>query len=183
MFSSCKFKPVFGMDQESGVDDELLKYELKEDVNKTTDTLDLEKISICRAKKEDLDAIFEIIDNLSLTEQKYLALKSKRGLIRQMIRSERHCYVAKYDGLVVGFFRESGRPCGFSLLEELFVSPNYRENGVADLMVDYYHCIFKKNMAKTNSSNSGMIHILQKHGYTMENPGASRIINWIRDEK
>ena len=183
MFLSCNFEPVSCMNHESDVGDELLSYDSEENTYEIADTLDLEKVSVCPAKKEDLNNIFSIVDGLSLVEQKYLALKSKRTLIRQMIRRERHCHVAKYDGLVVGFFRESGRPNGFSLLEELFVAPDYRGNGIANLLMDYYHSIFKKNMAKTNSSNKGMIHILKNHGYTAVNLGASRIINWVRDEK
>lgn len=140
-----------------------------------------EYINIRRVKKMDLENIVNLIGDLSDQDKKFLALHSKYSLIRQVIRSERHCYVAERKGRIVGFLRESGRPQKFSLLEELFVSPECRGEGIASMMLDYYHNIFKKNMAKTNASNLGMIHLLQKKGYLAENPNAPRIINWIRD--
>ncbi len=138
-------------------------------------------LRIRRAKKNDLDSIIQLIEQLSDQDKKFLALQSKYSLIRQIIRSERHCYIAEKKGVVVGFLRESGRPQKYSLLEELLVSPNCRGQGIASKMIDYYHNIFNKNMAKTNAANSQMIHILEKKGYIAENPDAPRIINWIRN--
>lgn len=138
-------------------------------------------VRIRRVKKHDLESIVDIINQLSEQDKKYLALKSKYSLIRQIIRSERHCYLAEKDGKVVGFLRESGRPQNYSLLEELFVAPEYRQQGIGEILLDYYHNIFSRNLAKTNVSNLAMIHMLEKKGYIVENPASGRIVNWIRD--
>ena len=81
---------------------------------------------------------------------------------------------------IVGFMRESGRPENVSLLEEILVSPEYRGRGISQIMIDYYHRIFKKTIAKTNSKNDAIIHLLAKNGYIALNPEAPRIIKWER---
>ena len=138
-------------------------------------------IFIRRAKKTDVDPIMEMFNSLSSEDQKFLAYNNKSSLIRQIIRSERHCYVAVHGNTIVGFLRESGRPEGFSLLEEIVVLPECRGKGIATKLLNYYHRAFHKNMAKTNASNYKMINILGKNGYVAENPDAPRIINWVRN--
>jgi len=138
-------------------------------------------VFVRRAKKTDVDSIMDIFNSISNEDQKFLAYNNKASLIRQIIRSERHCYVAIHENAIVGFLRESGRPEGFSLLEEIVVLPEYRGKGVATKLIKYYHRAFRKNMAKTNASNHKMINILSKHGYSAENPDAPRIINWVRN--
>ena len=138
-------------------------------------------IFIRRAKKTDVDPIMEMFNSLSSEDQKFLAYNNKSSLIRQIIRSERHCYVAVHGNTIVGFLRESGRPEGFSLLEEIVVLPEFRGKGIATKLLNYYHRAFHKNMAKTNASNYKMINILGKNGYVAENPDAPRIINWVRN--
>ncbi|WP_409967961.1 GNAT family N-acetyltransferase [Bengtsoniella intestinalis] len=138
-------------------------------------------VYIRRAKKIDVDSVMEIFNRISVEDQKFLAYNNKASLIRQIIRSERHCYVAVHENTIVGFLRESGRPEGFSLLEEVVVSPDYRGKGVATKLIKYYHRAFHKNMVKTNASNHGMISILCKNDYLAQNPDAPRIINWVRN--
>lgn len=138
-------------------------------------------IFIRRVKKTDVDSIMEIFNSINSEDKKFLAYNSKSSLIRQIIRSERHCYVAICENKIVGFLRESGRPEGFSLLEEIVVLPEYRGKGVATKLLKHYHRAFYKNMAKTNASNDKMISMLCKHGYSAENPDAPRIINWVRN--
>ena len=138
-------------------------------------------VQVRRVKKSDYNEIISLIDELDETDKKYLALASKYSLIRQIIRSERHCYAAHLRGKIVGFLRESGRPEGYSLLEEIVVSPRFRNMGVAGTLLRYYHNAFPKNLAKTNAGNHAIIHLLNKNGYTAENPEAPRIINWSRD--
>jgi GNAT superfamily N-acetyltransferase len=138
-------------------------------------------VVVRRAKKTDLDSIMTLFDSISSEDKKFLAYNSKASLIRQIIRSERHCYVAVRGNTVLGFMRESGRPEGFSLLEEIVVLPEARGKGVAAKLLTYYHRAFHKNMAKTNASNYRMISMLKKSGYTAENPDAPRIINWLRN--
>lgn len=141
-----------------------------------------ESVHVRRAKKSDYEEIIMMIDRLSETDKKYLALANKYVLIRQQIRSERHCYVALLQGKVVGFLRESGRPEGYSLLEEIVVSSELRGKGIASALLYYYHNAFPKNLAKTNANNRVIIHLLKKNGYIAENPDAPRIINWSRKE-
>ena len=136
---------------------------------------------IRRAKKTDVDSISKIFDSISIEDKKFLAYNNKASLIRQVIRSERHCYISICDEKIVGFLRESGRPEGFSLLEEIVVLPEYRGKGIATKLLQYYHKAYHKNMAKTNASNHKMISMLCKHGYSAENPDAPRIINWARN--
>ncbi len=139
-----------------------------------------DRIKIRRVKKTDMEEILKMINSLSDVEKKYLSLNNKYNLIKQVIRSEKHCYVSTLDDKIVGFMRESGRPEKVSLLEEILVSPEYRGRSIAQRMIDYYHNIFDKTIAKTNSKNGAIIHLLEKNGYIALNPGAPRIINWKR---
>lgn len=140
-----------------------------------------DSVQVRRVKKNDYNEIISLIDELNGVEKKYLALASKYSLIRQIIRSERHCYVAHLHGMIIGFLRESGRPEGYSLLEEIIVSPQFRNMGVAGILLRYYHNAFPKNLAKTNAGNHAIIHLLRKNGYKAVNPEAPRIINWSRN--
>lgn len=140
-----------------------------------------ERVQIRRVRKSDSEELIVMFEHLNETDKKYLALSSKYALIRRQIRDERHCYVAQLNGKIAGFLRESGRPEGYSLLEELVVAPDCRNQGVAAALLHYYHNAFKKNLAKTNAANQVMIHLLKKHGYAAENPDAPRIINWSRN--
>ena len=140
-----------------------------------------EDVFVRRVKKTDVDSIMEIFNSISGEDKKFLAYNNKVSLIKQMIRSERHCYVAIDKTRIVGFLRESGRPEGFSLLEEIVVLPECRGKGIATKLLKYYHRAFYKNMAKTNASNYKMISMLYKHGYSAKNPDAPRIINWVRN--
>ena len=139
-----------------------------------------ETIKIRRAKKKDYSQIVSLLESIDERDKKYLALKNKYSQIKQVIKSERHCYVAFIDGQVAGFLRESGRPDNFSLLEEIVVSPEHRGKGIASRMLGYFHNTFRKSMAKTNAENVIMIRLLKKNGYIALNPDAPRIINWQR---
>lgn len=139
------------------------------------------ELCVRRAKKTDIESIMGIFGHISIEDKKFLAYNHKVALLKQIIRSERHCYIAVDGNKVVGFLRESGRPDGFSLLEEIVVLPEYRGRGIATKLMEYYHRAFKKNMAKTNASNQKMINMLCKYGYSSENRNAPRIINWVRN--
>ena len=140
-----------------------------------------EEVFIRRAKNDDVDSVVYIFNNISDMDRKFLAYNNKATLIKQIIRSGRHCYLAVHNNTIVGFLRESGRPGGFSLLEEIVVLPEYRGKGVATKLLKYYHNAFDKNMAKTNSSNKKMISLLCQNYYKAINPDGLRIINWIRN--
>lgn len=140
-----------------------------------------DNIRVRRAKKSDYESIIGLFESIDETEKKFLALKNKYTLIKQIIKSERHCYVALVNDHIVGFMRESGRPENYSLLEEIVVDPECRGRGIATAMLKYYHNAFKKNLAKTNAENFKMISLFKKAGYFPLNPDAQRIINWQRD--
>lgn len=137
---------------------------------------------IRRAKKADVESVMEMFNSIGNEEQKFLAYSKKASLIRSSVRAENgHCYVAVHENKIVGFLRESGLPEKYSLLQELLVIPEYREKGVATKLMEYYHCAFQKNMAKTNASNHKIRNILIKSGYIAQNPNAPRIIHWVRN--
>jgi predicted TIM-barrel fold metal-dependent hydrolase/predicted GNAT family acetyltransferase len=139
------------------------------------------RVFIRRVKKTDSPVILNLLNSLSGEDKNFLALSLKTTLIKNVIRSERHCYVALMENNIVGFMRESGRPEGYSLLEEIAVHHDYRRRGIAQKLLEYYHRIFSKTQAKTNAKNAGMIALLRKNGYTADNPAAPRIVNWSRN--
>ena len=152
----------------------------KQNVEDLIDKQSKQSIKIRRVKKTDSVKIIKLLDSLNETDKKYLSLKNKYKLIKQIIHSEKHCYIAVFNDEIVGFMRESGRPENVSLLEEIVVSPEYRGRGISQIMIDYYHRIYKKSIAKTNSKNDAIIHLLAKNGYFALNPEAPRIIKWER---
>lgn len=118
---------------------------------------------------------------LSKEDIKFLAIDKKKLVIRSNIRKSIHCYVAVLNNNIVGFMRESGRENNYSILEELVVHPDYRKMKIANKMLLYYHRIFSKTLAKTNSKNLKIIKLLEKFNYYPDNINAKRIINWKRN--
>jgi predicted TIM-barrel fold metal-dependent hydrolase/GNAT superfamily N-acetyltransferase len=139
-----------------------------------------ERIVIRKVKKSDALFLGTFLESLSEEDKKFLALLPKLSHIKTVIRSEKHCYAALVNNIIVGFMRESGRPEGYSLLEEIVVKPDCRRKGIAKELLKYYHRIFSKTLAKTNAKNTGIITLLRRNGYKPENPDAQRIINWTR---
>lgn len=137
----------------------------------------LEKI-----KRSDLEEIDNLFNKLSTKDRKFLVLDQKLPLIKKNIRDERHCFVSRLNGKVVGFIRESGRPNGFTLLEELVVDPDYRNKGIASKMIDDFNSSFPKTLAKTKANNTEINNLLKKKGYKPDNPDAKAVINWSRQE-
>lgn len=141
------------------------------------------KVIIRKIKKTDFEQVDNLITNISEIDKKFLALEPKIALIKQQIKNERHCYVVTINDKIVGFMRESGRPEGYSLLEELVVDPEHRKLGIASKMLKYYHRIYPKTLAKTNAKNDNMAKLLKCNGYAADNLDAQRIINWTRCEE
>lgn len=135
-----------------------------------------------KVKGSDLGEITQLFNSLSVKDRKFLVLDLKLPFIKKNIRDGKHCFVAMDKGKIVGFMRESGRPGGFTLLEELVVDPKYRNKGVASKMLDDFHVSFPKTLAKTKSDNEGMNKLLKQKGYKADNPNAKMVINWIRDK-
>jgi predicted TIM-barrel fold metal-dependent hydrolase/GNAT superfamily N-acetyltransferase len=144
---------------------------------------DPHRLTIRKVQKKDFLLLSQFLEALSTTDKKFLALASKLPNIKSTIRDEHHCYVAEMDNHIVGFMRESGRPEGFSLLEEIVVDAAYRRKGIAMQMIAYYHRIFSKTLAKTNAKNNGMNALLLRNGYVAEKPNAPRIIKWKRKDE
>lgn len=134
-----------------------------------------------KAQKSDIKDITDMLDGLPQKDKKFLALDTKYSVIKQAIKDGRHCTIATDNGKVVGFLRESGRPKGFNLLEELVVIPEYRGKGIASKLLDDFHEVHPKALATTKADNNGMITLLKKKGYKPINPGSKRIIHWVRE--
>ena len=143
---------------------------------------DIPKITVRKIKNSDYDQVITLFTQISDIDKKFLALEPKIAFIKQQIKAQRHCYVAVKGDRIIGFMRESGRPEGYSLLEELVVHPEHRMQGIAGKMLRYYHRIYSKTLAKTNAKNDGMIKLLKCNGYYADNPDAQRIVNWTRSE-
>jgi len=135
-----------------------------------------------KIKKTDFEEVNGLLNGLSSQDRKFLALDQKLALIKKNIRDEKHCSVATVGNKIVGFLRESGRPKGFVLLEELVIDPKYRGKGIASKMLDTFHREYPKTLAKTKADNKEMKNLLEKSGYNADNPNSKTIINWIRDD-
>jgi GNAT superfamily N-acetyltransferase len=134
-----------------------------------------------KIKKTDFEEVNKLLNGLSSQDKKFLALDQKLTLIKRNIRDEKHCSVATVGDKIVGFLRESGRPKGFVLLEELVIDPNYRGKGIASKMLDDFNKEYPKTLVKTKADNKEMKSLLEKSGYNADNPNSKMVINWIRD--
>jgi GNAT superfamily N-acetyltransferase len=134
-----------------------------------------------KVEKSDLAGVTRLLNDLSDQDKKFLALDQKLPLIKKNVRDERHCFVSKIKGETVGFLRESGRPGGFVLLEELVVGSKYRNQGIASQMLNNFHTLYPKTLAKTKANNKEMTRLLEENGYKPDNPDSDTVINWIRE--
>ena len=135
-----------------------------------------------KATKSDSEEIISLLNGLSTQDKKFLALEQKFPTIKHNIRSGKHGLVATSNGKIVGYLRDSGRPNGFVLIEELVVDPNYRGKGVASKMLNEFHSQNSKTLAKTKVNNQIMNSLLKAKGYKADNPNSKTVINWIRDD-
>ena len=133
------------------------------------------------SRPEDYEGIVAMIDSLDDREKKFLALSVKYQAVKKVLRTGKHSYTAEIGGKIAGFLMESGRPEGYSYIEEIAVAPEFRHKGVAKALLKHYLDIFPKSLAKTNSHNTPIINLLSKNGYIPDNPDAPRIINWKRN--
>lgn len=123
--------------------------------------------------KENMDSILK---NLNSLDRKFLALDKKISIIRNCMRKKTHLFVIMYNKKFAGYLRESGRPNGVSLLEEIVVLPEYRGKGIGRIAIDFYKHVYPHNIAKTNAQNLAMINLLKTENYSHDN--GKRIINW-----
>ena len=140
-----------------------------------------ESVTVRPSRPEDYEGIIALLDSLDDREKKFLALAVKYQAVKKVLRTGKHSYTAEIGGRIAGFLMESGRPEGYSYIEEIAVAPEFRHKGVGKALLKHYLDIFPKSLAKTNSHNSPIINLLSQNGYIPDNPDAPRIINWKRN--
>lgn len=123
--------------------------------------------------KENFENLFS---SLSKRDKDFLAIDHKMKVIRECMRKKKHIYVIISENQFAGFFRESGRSNGYSLLEELVILPQFRGKGLANETMGFFMKMYPSSYAKTNSKNDIMNNLLIKCGY--ECVGGERILNW-----
>ena len=123
--------------------------------------------------KADIENLFK---SLSKQDEDFLAIRNKMSIIRACMRKESHIYAIFYKDEFVGFLRESGRPRGYSLLEELVIYPRFRGKGIASEAVQLFKKLFPLCLAKTNTKNNAMNYILRKNNF--KKISGERILNW-----
>lgn len=133
-------------------------------------------VYISQYNKGQKESLMKIIENISEQDRKFLSIDKKIPIIKQDMRSEKHIFVIIDNNEVVGFFRESGRPNNTSILEEIFIVPNYRNKGIVDEIMKFYLALYPHCYAKSYSSNIAMNKIFAK--YNFKQISGARIINW-----
>lgn len=137
---------------------------------------DAEKLFITQYSKKYKEPFNQMLVSLSKEDKDFLALDHKTSVIKECMRKERHIFVIIYNGNFAGYFRESGRPNGYSLLEELVLLPEYRGKGFSKKAISFYKNIYPYNFAKTNGKNIVMNTLLKSEGYVCIS--GERILNW-----
>lgn len=123
--------------------------------------------------KTDIEQLFRA---LSKQDEEFLAIRNKMSVIRNYMRKESHIYVIFYKNELVGFLRESGRPRGYSLLEELVIHPCFRGKGIALEAMQLLKKLIPLCLAKTNVKNDVMNHILKRNNF--KKISGEKILNW-----
>ncbi|MBR1420664.1 MAG: amidohydrolase family protein [Selenomonadaceae bacterium] len=122
-----------------------------------------------------------LLQNLTSQNRKFLALDEKHKIIQTCMKQCKHIFAIIHDGKFAGFMRESGRPNGTSLLEELVISPEYRGIGLSRLAIKFFKHIFPHHFAKSNSQNFAINHVLESEGYIRDD--GKRIFHWEYQRK
>jgi predicted GNAT family acetyltransferase len=136
-------------------------------------------IWIRRVSKDDLAVLLRMIAEMNEQERKFLVISKKLALIKSNIRSERHIHVLESKLGVHGFIRESGRPRNSSMIEELYIEPEFRQKGYAMRLVVMLQGMFDRLEAKSFSNNHGMNNLFIKLGFENDDPSPQkRIFKW-----
>jgi N-acetylglutamate synthase-like GNAT family acetyltransferase len=140
------------------------------------------KYLIRSTDKEDLPSIITMLKTLPIQEKKYLALDKKMDTIRREVRAGRHTYVIVLAvGKIVAFVRESGRSNKFVLLEEIVVHPEYRNKGLANILLAWLLNKHPKMLAKTYAKNVAVIGLLTKNNfYIIKKSPKNNMVYWER---
>lgn len=140
------------------------------------------KILIRAIKKSDLKSVMNIFESISDTERRFLAFDFKKKAIKSAIKNESGCLVATLSDTIIGFLMESKSDNEFCTLEELVVHPKYRGLGVSTKLLQYYHKIRKKTLAKSKPDNDKINKILRKNGYNIDDTvDNSEVLHWSRN--
>lgn len=133
-------------------------------------------MQIVKYAKEHKEGLEELLKTLSKEDRDFLALDCKRDVIRMCMRKERHIFVLLKEGELIGFLRESGRPDGYTMLEEFVIKKEYRGYGYGSLFLDFFKSNYEKSYVKTNGKNDAMNQLLKKKDY--RHVSGVRIMNW-----
>lgn len=145
----------------------------------TFKTLFLQDRWIRRARQEDASVLFGILDSILPVERKHLAIDKKLDIFRANLRAERHILVLEDPSGILGFLRESGRPDGGAMVEELCVSPVQRGHGYGKVLLGIAQRMFTRLEAKTFARNTTMNCLLERMGFAVpENQAGKSILLW-----
>ena len=134
---------------------------------------------IRRVCREDAGKLMGLLEEIASVERKHLAIDKKLDVFRANIRTERHILVLENSSGILGFLRESGRPNGGAMVEEVCVCPKHRGLGYAKMLLQFVQKMFANLEAKTFLSNSTMNCLLERTGFLA--PGkqkAKSILVW-----
>lgn len=137
---------------------------------------DAGNLYITQYSKKYKEAFNQMLASLSRQDKVFLALDHKIDVIKDCMRKEKHIYVIIYNGSFAGYFRESGRPNGYSLLEEILILPEFRGKGLSKELISFYKKLYPFNIAKTIAKNLVMNTLLKSEGYICVS--GERILNW-----
>ena len=136
-----------------------------------------------RCCKSDSAALIEMVESIDDRDMKYLALRQKMPVLRQNIRDERHIFVLEDEVGLLGFARESGRPENGAVLEEIYISRERRQKGLAGLLLETVAAKFAYMEAKTFSENSAIAALFKKHNFSIERSSKNgNILYWKRTD-
>ncbi|MCK9325110.1 MAG: GNAT family N-acetyltransferase [Bacteroidales bacterium] len=122
-------------------------------------------ITVREGTPGDAPVLLVLLDKIDKKEKSFLAFNMKSTLIKAQIKTGKHIIIALDDGRAVGFARESGRPNNSSMLEEIYVDPDYRGKGVATAIINYMNTKFDSIQGKIKSDNTNMINLAKNQGF------------------
>ena len=142
-------------------------------------TLFQRNIWVRQAVPSDKDAILNIINSISAEEKKYLALSLKLSLIRQLVKTGKHILIAEDEnGVIMGFLRSSDRHNKTVMIEEVYVSPEYRKKKIATLLIQSILSMYEHAEVKTFASNTKMNKLLDNFHFTPHYSPKGTMISW-----
>lgn len=133
----------------------------------------LNDVWVRRVAKEDKCALLKVIEEISRTERKLLAIDKKTNAIRRAINSGRHVWVLETRTEIVGFVRESGRPQRGACIEEIYVKPNHRRKGYGKRLLTTLMGLFDYLVMRTFASNTPMCRLARSLGFKIEKTSAA----------